>query len=65
MFISLIIFIRYFKRYSAFFLEFLPKILFFLLLFGYMMVLFFIKWIKYGAANESSKQNQKQLLKLY
>ncbi|XP_011178116.1 V-type proton ATPase 116 kDa subunit a 1 [Zeugodacus cucurbitae] len=37
----------HFKRYASIFLEFLPQILFLLLLFGYMVFMMFFKWIKY------------------
>ena len=43
---------RYFKRKISIFLEFLPRILFFWPLFGYMMILMFLKWVKYGANKE-------------
>ncbi|XP_030369906.1 V-type proton ATPase 116 kDa subunit a [Scaptodrosophila lebanonensis] len=39
----------HFKRYSSIFLEFLPQILFLLLLFGYMVFMMFFKWIRYTA----------------
>lgn len=39
----------YFKNYPAILLEFLPRVLFFWPLFGYMMFLMWLKWIKYGA----------------
>lgn len=35
--------------------EFVPRILFFWPLFGYMMSLMFLKWIKYGANKEERK----------
>lgn len=38
----------HFKRYASIFLEFLPQILFLLLLFGYMVFMMFFKWIKYN-----------------
>jgi hypothetical protein len=43
---------RYFKRRLAILVEFLPRILFFWPLFGYMMSLMFLKWVKYGANKE-------------
>ncbi|KZS14472.1 V-type proton ATPase subunit a [Daphnia magna] len=42
----------YFKRRVSILLEFLPRILFFWPLFGYMMSLMFLKWVKYGANKE-------------
>ncbi|KAK1121595.1 hypothetical protein K0M31_010387 [Melipona bicolor] len=41
-----------FKRYSSFFLEFLPQLLFLILLFSYLVVLMFVKWIIYDATSE-------------
>lgn len=38
----------HFKRYASIFLEFLPQILFLLLLFGYMVFMMFFKWVKYS-----------------
>ncbi|XP_011211500.1 V-type proton ATPase 116 kDa subunit a 1 [Bactrocera dorsalis] len=38
----------HFKRYASIFLEFLPQILFLILLFGYMVFMMFFKWIKYN-----------------
>ncbi|XP_012064310.1 PREDICTED: probable V-type proton ATPase 116 kDa subunit a [Atta cephalotes] len=42
----------YFKKYANLILEFLPQLLFLLLLFFYMTVLMFIKWILYEASAE-------------
>ncbi|XP_043586992.1 V-type proton ATPase 116 kDa subunit a1 isoform X1 [Bombus pyrosoma] len=42
--------IMHFKRYSSFFLEFLPQLLFLVLLFFYLVVLMFVKWILYNPA---------------
>lgn len=42
----------YFKKYASLILEFLPQLLFLLLLFFYMTVLMFIKWILYEASAE-------------
>ncbi|KAL9890426.1 V-type proton ATPase 116 kDa subunit a1 [Glossina fuscipes] len=42
----------HFKRYSSIFLEFLPQILFLLLLFGYMVFMMFFKWVKYTAKTD-------------
>ncbi|XP_064552959.1 V-type proton ATPase 116 kDa subunit a 1 [Drosophila montana] len=39
----------HFKRYASIFLEFVPQILFLLLLFGYMVFMMFFKWFKYSA----------------
>ncbi|CAD6992288.1 V-type proton ATPase 116 kDa subunit a [Ceratitis capitata] len=38
----------HFKRYASIVLEFLPQILFLLLLFGYMVFMMFFKWVKYN-----------------
>ncbi|KAL7727761.1 hypothetical protein ACLKA6_008092 [Drosophila palustris] len=38
----------HFKKYSSIFLEFVPQILFLLLLFGYMVFMMFFKWFKYS-----------------
>jgi len=38
----------YFKQYSKILVEFLPRILFFWPLFGYLMFLMFYKWVLYG-----------------
>ncbi|XP_064539167.1 V-type proton ATPase 116 kDa subunit a 1 [Drosophila montana] len=47
---SVVNFVHY-KKYASIFLEFLPQILFLLLLFGYMVFMMFYKWIVY---NDSS-----------
>ncbi|XP_055384766.1 V-type proton ATPase 116 kDa subunit a 1-like [Condylostylus longicornis] len=39
----------HFRRFLNIFLEFMPQIFFLILLFGYMVLLMFIKWIKYSA----------------
>lgn len=39
----------HFKRVSSIFLEFLPQIIFLVLLFGYMVFMMFFKWVKYSA----------------
>ncbi|XP_066591940.1 V-type proton ATPase 116 kDa subunit a 1 isoform X2 [Prorops nasuta] len=39
----------HFKKYSSLFLEFLPQLIFLVVLFFYMVLLMFIKWIKYDA----------------
>ncbi|KAM8716196.1 hypothetical protein ACLKA7_003129 [Drosophila subpalustris] len=49
---SVINFIHY-RKYASIFLEFLPQILFLLLLFGYMVFMMFFKWIVY---NDTSTQ---------
>nr|CAD7571407.1 unnamed protein product [Timema californicum] len=41
-----------FGRKIKILLEYLPQLLFLLLLFGYMVVMMFIKWIEYGPKNE-------------
>ncbi|XP_054725476.1 V-type proton ATPase 116 kDa subunit a 1-like isoform X1 [Anastrepha obliqua] len=38
----------YFKKYALIFLEFVPQILFLILLFGYMCFMMFYKWVKYS-----------------
>ncbi|KAH8359872.1 hypothetical protein KR093_009305 [Drosophila rubida] len=42
----------HFKKFSSIFLEFVPQILFLLLLFGYMVFMMFFKWFKYSATAE-------------
>lgn len=42
----------HFKRYSSIFLEFLPQIIFLLLLFGYMVFMMFFKWVQYTAKTD-------------
>ncbi|XP_025270283.1 V-type proton ATPase 116 kDa subunit a [Camponotus floridanus] len=44
--------IMYFKKYSSFFLEFLPQLFFLIFLFFYMTALMFIKWILYNASSD-------------
>ncbi|XP_017143573.1 V-type proton ATPase 116 kDa subunit a [Drosophila miranda] len=39
----------HFKRYASIFLEFVPQILFLLLLFGYMVFMMFFKWVTYDS----------------
>lgn len=39
----------YFKKYSYIFLQFVPQVLFLLLLFGYMVFMMFYKWGQYSA----------------
>ncbi|XP_076667754.1 V-type ATPase subunit a family protein Vha100-2 isoform X2 [Andrena cerasifolii] len=43
--------IIHFKRYTTFFLEFLPQLLFLILLFFYLVVLMFVKWALYDASS--------------
>jgi len=38
----------YYKKYASIFLEFLPQVLFLLLLFGYMVFMMFFKWVVYN-----------------
>ncbi|XP_017792511.1 PREDICTED: V-type proton ATPase 116 kDa subunit a [Habropoda laboriosa] len=40
-----------FKRYPSIFLEFLPQLLFLILLFFYLVVLMFVKWVLYDATS--------------
>ncbi|EDW28694.1 GL19314 [Drosophila persimilis] len=44
---SVVNFIHY-RKYASIFLEFLPQVLFLLLLFGYMVFMMFFKWIVYN-----------------
>ncbi|CAB0036676.1 unnamed protein product [Trichogramma brassicae] len=43
--------IIHFKRYSSLIFEYLPQLLFLVLLFAYMVALMFMKWILYSAQN--------------
>ncbi|XP_013114900.1 V-type proton ATPase 116 kDa subunit a 1 [Stomoxys calcitrans] len=43
----------YFKRYASIFLEFIPQMIFLLLLFGYMVFMMFYKWVKYSPKAEA------------
>lgn len=56
---------RYFKRRLSILLEFVPRILFFWPLFGYLMSLMFLKWIKYGANKEERKKSCQKLLFIF
>ncbi|KAH8242005.1 hypothetical protein KR038_000287, partial [Drosophila bunnanda] len=38
----------YYRKYASIFLEFLPQVLFLLLLFGYMVFMMFFKWVVYN-----------------
>ncbi|KAH8325716.1 hypothetical protein KR067_004987 [Drosophila pandora] len=38
----------YYKKYASIFLEFLPQVLFLILLFGYMVFMMFFKWVVYN-----------------
>ncbi|XP_031788196.1 V-type proton ATPase 116 kDa subunit a isoform X2 [Nasonia vitripennis] len=42
--------IMHFRKYSSFFLEFLPQLIFLLLLFAYLVFLMFLKWVLYSTA---------------
>ncbi|XP_055851586.1 V-type proton ATPase 116 kDa subunit a 1-like [Episyrphus balteatus] len=42
----------HFRRWGSIFMEFLPQVLFLLLLFGYMAFMMFFKWIKYTAETD-------------
>ncbi|EDW80572.1 uncharacterized protein Dwil_GK11490 [Drosophila willistoni] len=42
----------HFKRYSSIFLEFVPQILFLMLLFGYMVFMMFFKWFRYTSKTD-------------
>ncbi|XP_055906180.1 V-type proton ATPase 116 kDa subunit a 1-like [Eupeodes corollae] len=42
----------HFRRWGRIFMEFLPQVLFLLLLFGYMAFMMFFKWVKYSAESE-------------
>ncbi|XP_058791163.1 V-type proton ATPase 116 kDa subunit a1 isoform X2 [Phymastichus coffea] len=44
--------IFHFKKYASFFLEFLPQLIFLVLLFAYLVTLMFTKWILYSRMNE-------------
>ncbi|SPP88009.1 V-type proton ATPase 116 kDa subunit a [Drosophila guanche] len=46
----------HFKRYASIFLEFVPQILFLLLLFGYMVFMMFFKWVTYNAQTNFQPQ---------
>ncbi|XP_032687657.1 V-type proton ATPase 116 kDa subunit a isoform X2 [Odontomachus brunneus] len=48
-----------FKRFHSLFLEFLPQLLFLILLFFYMTVLMFIKWILYNSNDDDSPRSSK------
>ncbi|EDV93300.1 GH19225 [Drosophila grimshawi] len=39
----------YFKKYSLIFLQFLPQVIFLIMLFGYMVFMMFFKWFQYKA----------------
>ncbi|KAH8317671.1 hypothetical protein KR074_004155 [Drosophila pseudoananassae] len=44
----------YYKKYASIFLEFLPQVLFLLLLFGYMVFMMFFKWVVYNDTVEGA-----------
>ncbi|XP_014472183.1 PREDICTED: V-type proton ATPase 116 kDa subunit a isoform 1-like isoform X2 [Dinoponera quadriceps] len=46
-----------FRRYHSFFLEFLPQLFFLIVLFFYMTVLMFIKWILYNSNDDKSMRS--------
>ncbi|TDG49054.1 hypothetical protein AWZ03_004539 [Drosophila navojoa] len=46
----------HFKRYSSILLEFVPQILFLMLLFGYMCFMMFFKWFKYNGFTSSQPE---------
>ncbi|XP_004520971.1 V-type proton ATPase 116 kDa subunit a [Ceratitis capitata] len=53
-FMSFINFVH-FRKYSHIFLEFVPQLIFLLLLFGYLVFMMFFKWVKYsGRATEDA-----------
>ncbi|EDW80571.1 uncharacterized protein Dwil_GK11491 [Drosophila willistoni] len=43
----------YFKKYAYIFLQFVPQVLFLLLMFGYMCFMMFYKWVKYSAMSDN------------
>jgi len=45
--------LRYFRRRLSIFLEFIPQIIFITLIFAYLCLMIFIKWIKYDGSNNS------------
>nr|XP_033334733.1 V-type proton ATPase 116 kDa subunit a [Megalopta genalis]XP_033334735.1 V-type proton ATPase 116 kDa subunit a [Megalopta genalis] len=47
--------IMYFKKYPSLFLEFLPQLLFLIVLFFYLVVLMFVKWVLYSASERASR----------
>jgi len=49
--INLVVVSSHFKNPVAILLEFLPQVLFLLLLFGYMVVLIIMKWFMYYTTN--------------
>ncbi|XP_055906182.1 V-type proton ATPase 116 kDa subunit a 1-like isoform X2 [Eupeodes corollae] len=42
----------HFRRWGAILMEFIPQVLFLVLLFGYMVFMMFFKWVKYNARTE-------------
>ena len=48
----------HFRRAHSIFLEFLPQIIFLVLLFAYMVALMFIKWVLYGATMSDERFSQ-------
>lgn len=49
MVIKIVLFSRYFKNRISIIAEFIPQIIFLVFLFFYMVILMFIKWLKYFA----------------
>ncbi|XP_055697654.1 V-type proton ATPase 116 kDa subunit a 1 isoform X2 [Phlebotomus papatasi] len=45
---------RYFKNKMAIYCEFIPQIIFLVFLFFYMVLMMFIKWVRFSAANEGA-----------
>ncbi|GAB0097814.1 V-type proton ATPase subunit a [Sergentomyia squamirostris] len=43
---------RYFKNKMAIYCEFIPQIIFLVFLFFYMVIMMFIKWVRFSAAND-------------
>ncbi|KAI5637397.1 hypothetical protein NE865_09828 [Phthorimaea operculella] len=52
----------FFKRRYSIVLEFLPQIIFLVLLFAYMVFMMFFKWVAYSAKNEGNQLHQAPLL---
>ena len=48
---------RHFKKYSSLVFEFLPQLLFLILLFTYLAALMIIKWITYGPTNDENSKS--------
>ena len=52
------------RKYNEIILEFLPQLFFFLCLFGYLILMIFIKWILYGA-NYTGRYDQYHTIQLF